>query len=326
MMRPVLVIAGSGRSGTTWVLDVIAQANHLRTIFEPLHPVAIPEAQRYAYRYIPENLEVPDLKEFLGRVFKGSLHSAWSDYRIRPHLLIPRKDTFRSFGNMYKLYRHWTRYSQQYWLYRKNLKNPHLIVKMIRANLMLGWLHRVFDARIVLVVRHPGAVVESKLRLGGSSWQSATLLDFYRKDQTLRLDYGDRYTGLLEQKLSLLEAHTLSWCIENQIPLEQARRNGYLVVFYEKLLTAGQEEWDRIVCGLGLHESPHTQFIKQPSQQASRYWHTNSANGTFATGWMERLGIQHLGEIDAVLRELGVSVYNAYDPMPYVVNDRKQST
>ena len=37
-MNDLLIIAGSGRSGTTWVLDAVAEANQLRTKFEPLGP------------------------------------------------------------------------------------------------------------------------------------------------------------------------------------------------------------------------------------------------------------------------------------------------
>jgi hypothetical protein len=48
---PIRIIAGSGRSGTTWVLDALAEANALRPVFEPLHPLAIPQARPFAYRY-----------------------------------------------------------------------------------------------------------------------------------------------------------------------------------------------------------------------------------------------------------------------------------
>jgi len=38
-MHGMKLIAGSGRSGTTWVLDALADANDLRPVFEPLHPM-----------------------------------------------------------------------------------------------------------------------------------------------------------------------------------------------------------------------------------------------------------------------------------------------
>ena len=46
------------------MLDAVAQANDLRTIFEPLHPFAIPEVRPYAYRYIPAECELPGLQNF----------------------------------------------------------------------------------------------------------------------------------------------------------------------------------------------------------------------------------------------------------------------
>ena len=62
-----LVIAGSGRSGTTWILDVLAEANNLRPVFEPLNPYGVNEARDFGNRYVRENANEPELKCFMER-------------------------------------------------------------------------------------------------------------------------------------------------------------------------------------------------------------------------------------------------------------------
>ena len=64
-----LVIAGSGRSGTTWVLDVIAKANNLRPVFEPLCQRGVVEARAFGRRYVRENAYEPELERFMAKVF-----------------------------------------------------------------------------------------------------------------------------------------------------------------------------------------------------------------------------------------------------------------
>ena len=46
------IILGSGRSGTTSVQDCLAQANHLRPIFEPLHEGESELGRRFAHRML----------------------------------------------------------------------------------------------------------------------------------------------------------------------------------------------------------------------------------------------------------------------------------
>ena len=55
MKNSPIIIAGSGRGGTTWILDSIAEANNLRTIFEPLNTVFVPAAKPFAYRYVRDD-------------------------------------------------------------------------------------------------------------------------------------------------------------------------------------------------------------------------------------------------------------------------------
>jgi len=78
-----LIIAGSGRSGTTWVLDVLAEANNLRPFFEPLNPDGVNEARNFG-NYVREKAYEPELKCFMEKVFTGKLNCLWPKTRIIP--------------------------------------------------------------------------------------------------------------------------------------------------------------------------------------------------------------------------------------------------
>ena len=308
------IIAGSGRSGTTWIQDVLAEVNQLRTVFEPLHPQAVTKALPFANRYIATGDEAAGLEDLLNQVFFGEFHSIWTDYRIRPRLLKPTLQRFSSPGNAYALFTEWRVAIERFIRFRQKINLPSVIVKVIRANLMLGWLREKYDARIVFVTRHPGAVVESKLRIGGTTWDPAPVLDHYRTPGVLG-EHENRYAALLAEDLGPAESHTLIWCIENQLPMEQAKEQGYLLVFYENLAKHGEREWKRIIDALGLKVSPYgSQIVERPSQQSAPKRSKQKRGG--GKLWHDRIATTELDAIDSILRATGVEAYSAYDPLP----------
>ena len=84
------VVAGFGRSGTTWIQDVLAASNELRAVFEPLHPDLIRGANQFAHAYRKSDDRDDDLQVFLDTYFSGDFHSLWADYRVRLDRLGPR--------------------------------------------------------------------------------------------------------------------------------------------------------------------------------------------------------------------------------------------
>ena len=307
------LIAGSGRSGTTWMLDVLAQVNGMRPIFEPLNPTAVPAAASFANQYIDPDDEMPELKQFLDGTFNGEFHSLWTDYRIRPPMLKPHLSTFFSPGKLKKLYLEWRSAGKRYLHYGAMIDNAPVLVKIIRGNLMLGWLRRQYDARIVFVVRHPGAVIESRLRINGPAWDPEPVLASYR-NRVLMGELADRYAALLGARLAPAETHTLIWCIENQFPMERAVADGYPVVFYEHLLADGRQQWQRIVDALAIERSPYGEkILSKPSQQSAL---GRLKRQKVKGSWIDRLTSSDGAAIQRILDATGVTAYHVSDPAP----------
>ena len=311
------VVAGYGRSGTTWVLDVLAQANRLRTIFEPLHPNAIPAAAPHAHQYLAVDDEDESLRQLFETFFHGNVHSIWADYRIRTGWLNPRLENLKSWRDFKAAASRFSRGKTYYQRYRGQRRRPERITKVIRANMMISWLRRNFDARIVFMMRHPAAVVLSQSS-SPRSWNPEVQLALYRQHTDLVARLGPGAQDLLSASLEHTAALTLAWCIENSIASAQCEESGVPVVYYERLLEYGLPEWQRVLDALGLDALPDEELVAKPSQQA---WGEHSRNPALVKryqAWMKRIDPATAGQIQAVLDACGVTMYRVDEPMPIV--------
>lgn len=319
-MKTPIVIAGSGRSGTTWILDALASENGLSTVFEPLHPIAVPSGKQFACRYVKQNDDAPELFLFMKKIFEGKFNSLWSSYRIRPdrlNIFTSHRGEDSRLKNVIKEYKKLFMHIRKY-----KLKKSHpIIVKFIRANLMLNWMSSRFDVKIVFVVRHPAAVVASRIQLmgkiKGKSWGLDNDLYLYLKDKRLFEDHLSSYLGMLDVfSLSRISQLTILWCIENIIPIIDAQKKGYYIVFYEDLVMEPEAQWGRISSAMGLKAIPSMYTIAKPSQQAPISMANHIYNEKQLTRWMKYFDQEQLDQIDSILQMFHLDLYSIHDPMP----------
>jgi hypothetical protein len=306
------LVAGSGRSGTTWVQDALASANGLRPVFEPLHPVVSGTGHRYAHRALGPADDCPELQGFLEAACAGRGNRLWTQYRRQRDWLFPSPRELVTLHSVARLGRRWARFVKEAPKLAVAAKKSQPIVKCIRANLMLGWLASKLGWKVVLIVRHPAAVIESELR---GSWDAAFEVDRFRKDSRLHELTRDRYRGLLESRMTHLEALATRWVVENQWPVEWAPAHGVTVVHYETLKSSPAVEWQRICAALGLERPPHLEVVRRPSQQSAP--RTSAAGaGVDQPRWLDALTAQQKAEISGVLERAGVEMYRMDDPRP----------
>jgi hypothetical protein len=207
--RSSVFLAGSGRSGTTWVSEILNHSNDYRLVFEPFHPGQIGVFRRKQYLRPDDRRE-----EYLGaakRVLTGGIRSSWTD-----------------------------RFNRKFVVRRR-------LIKEIRANLLLGWMHENFPGMpIVLLLRHPCAVVVSRLALG---WRDNL------SDATEQVELVEDFLGPMEDEIraarSAFERHVFSWCIENYVPLRQFGPGEVHLAFYENFVVHPGDEIRRLFTFLG---------------------------------------------------------------------------
>lgn len=322
-----VVIAGSGRSGTTWVLDVLATANNYKTVFEPLHPDVGMVSGKYAGKYIRADSKPSDIIKFMSSVLRGDISTVWTDYRVVSHRLRLSLRTFISPRAFIELcYRYKALFNNYRAFNRKNYNG--VAVKFIRANLMLGWLCSQYNTKTLFIIRHPGAIIESKIRLdaaavssglqhGASDWNPHVVLKQYLNDKALCDDYLSRYIdGLKIDAMSDLEVHVLNWCIENAPVLEVASRYNICISCYEDLLANGDTEWKRISDHLNLPLDLSTLNTSQPSQQASADFKKLDTVEEKLSRWMVRFNDEEKDSIEKILKLFNVNIYSAFECMP----------
>ena len=312
-MPGMRLIAGSGRSGTTWVQDALADANDLRPVFEPLHPWVSELGVKYSHKALSAAEEHPDLCQFIADVCAGRRNRLWTTYRRQYRLLFPPPAKLASRDGLAITYRLWMKFLKEFPQLHAASRRSVPLVKDIRANLMLGWLARKCDCRTVLILRHPGAVLESEMR---GRWSAGSVLDRFRSDARLHELTGGRYRKLLTRELSPVEALATRWVIENQWPVERASIDGVTVVHYERLKTSPETEWARMCRALELANVPSDAARARPSQQSAREGSAATQSSTRQPGWMERLTKEQIERIQDVLDEVGFTLYTMDYPEP----------
>ncbi len=266
--RSVAVI-GTARSGTTWLGDLLAAGLKARVVFEPFHPVHVPEAARFGlmpYR-APEDPDT-ELLEFCRLVFSGRLRNGWVDRQANRILPAGR------------------------------------VVKCVRANLIAAWLrHRLPEVPAALLVRHPAAVVLSRMEVG---WDPALDLGALLADARLGRDH---LAGHLDWARSLAteeERNALIWAIHYRVALRQRDpAAGVAVVFYEDLRADPDAGTRALFERLGRPgERVPGRYLRRPSSTARTHGVAGRAGAP--DRWPHRLGGERLGRVRAVVERLGL--------------------
>ena len=225
-------VAGSGRSGTTWVSGMINHRNGYRFVFEPFHPGKVRMLRHFRRK---QYLRPDDRREeYLGparSILTGELRSLWAD-RFNRRLVARRR-----------------------------------LIKDIRANLLLGWMRENFPGMpIVLLLRHPCAVVASRLALGWRDVLSETM-----EQEELVEDFLLPMEAEIRAARGGFERHLFSWCIENYVPLRQFGPGEIHLSFYEDFLARPEYELRRLFASLGeTFDGRVYHALKRPSPLSRR--------------------------------------------------------
>ncbi len=202
-IRRSIFLAGSGRSGTTWLSQVINHKGDFRYVFEPFNPREVVTFRHFRSK---QYLRPDDMREeFLEPArlaLTGGLRDLWTD-RFNARLIARRR-----------------------------------LIKDIRANLLLGWMRANFPGMpIILLLRHPCAVVASRLALGWRDNLSETM-----EQEDLVEDFLLPVEAEIRSASDDFERHLFLWCIDNYVPLMQFEPGEIHVCFYENLLVNPEEE------------------------------------------------------------------------------------
>ena len=275
-----MLVAGTARSGTVWLADMIASQISCRTLFEPFNPDLVPEYREFHYfQYMRPGSENKKLHAFAQSVFSGQIRNSWVDHQNE---------------RVFPKYR---------------------LVKEIRANLMLRWLHDNFPAvPIIFIMRHPCAVVLSRMQLG---WATDRDIDPFLSQPELVTDQLAPHLDTIRHARTEEEKHAVIWSVTNLVPLKQFQSDGFKIVFYEDLCTQPEVELTSVfkVLGKAYPKTDIGRITGRPSQTTRK----NSAIliGTDKVGsWKKSLEVSQIDNILRIVDAFGLSHLYGDSPLP----------
>ncbi|XAL98840.1 sulfotransferase [Phycisphaeraceae bacterium D3-23] len=279
-----VLVAGTGRGGTTWLSQLINHDHHYRLMFEPVMPDHVPMFEPLSRRpYLPRDETDDTWGQPLDRVFSGRLRNTWVD------------------------------------AHNSRLIARHRLVKDIRLNLALPWIAQRYPRMpIVWLLRHPCAVAYSKLKLG---WN--THLDLFLEDHRLMRDHLSPYRALLSSAAEPWDRHVLMWCVETLIPLRTLQPGETLPVSYEDLCDTPWTTLDGVFACLGRpyrrNVMEHALTLRSATHRTGSAVVTGADP---VAGWQRHVTPAQRRRAGDLLRAFGLdALYNAEDPRPRCAAD-----
>jgi hypothetical protein len=279
--RDSILLAGSGRSGTTWVSDIINYDNEYRYIFEPFHPRRVDFSKEFGHRkYIHPEKKDTKLREKFKYILNGGLRSSWSDY------------------------------------YNKKIFANKRLIKEIRINLCLKWIKNNFHKiPIVLLIRNPFPTSISK-----DKFNLHTDLNDYLIQEDLMNDHlkNFRHDIIKAKEASEFERNMFIWCIENYIPLKQLKKDEILVTFYENFCTKPEGEIKKTFNFIGkdFNESV-LKTLNKPSA-VSKNWSAINTGEDLTNSWKKKVTEDQIKRGKEILALFGMDNFYNDDSTPSI--------
>jgi len=278
--RSTVFLAGGGRSGTTWIAQILNYENTYRLMFEPFYPKEVPMCRSFGPAlYLRPDAVDPSRREIAGRVLAGRLKGGWVN-----------------------------QYNNKWYATRR-------IVKDIRANLFLKWLNVNFPGMPVIQLwRHPLATVASRMILG---WE--TYVDPYLSQPALVEDHLAGVAEEMRAATDPFDQQVFRWCVESYVPLRQFAAGEIHLAFYERFVTEPESAIAGIFRHIGrTYDEKALSVLTKPSTQTRRRKSAIVTGGNVLEQWREVISGDRVRRAVRILSLFGLDrIYNE-DTMPDV--------
>ena len=277
--RDSLVLAGTGRSGTTWISEVINYRNEYRLMDEPDRNGRIESFAHFnAIQYIRPDDDNPAYIEPLRLALTGRLRNDWAD-RFNTRIVATKR-----------------------------------LVKFIRASLYLKWLVNHFPGlRVALLLRHPCAVCLSQARL---DWE-IDLHDILLVQPQLMADFLEPFREQIAAADTLFEKRLWMWCVENYVALSQLQPGDVHLAFYEGFCEEPEREIEKLFTFYGKEWDPRIFEAMQKPSNSSKPDSAIITGKNRLDGWMKHITPDQRALADRMLRQFGLNeIYSVDSPRP----------
>lgn len=279
-----IFLGGSGRSGTTWLSEVINFDNRYRYLFEPFHPRYVPEWSGFPERpYFRATDQPPGALEITRRILSGKIRNRWVD------------------------------------AYNTRLVGRQRLLKDVRANMFLKWLSVNFpEVPIVFALRHPCAVVRSqeKYQLSQGSWPPD--LESLLAQPDLVEDHLEPFVPHIREacRMDLYDQLVFRWCIENYVPIRQFGDGRIHWLFYERACLEPETRIRELFSFIGRPWADGVlRVARRPSPMAAPDSSIRAGTGLI-DDWQQKLPPERIERTVEILSLFGLDRIYGTDPLP----------
>ncbi|PEN06502.1 hypothetical protein CRI93_09475 [Longimonas halophila] len=295
-VEDTIVVSGAPRSGTTWLAELLRELPSYKMLNEPLNissSALTKDIEGVQWRtYLEKGTSFPELHTALYRALTGDVDALWMwrFHSDRPSLM---------------LYEH--------------LSHQKLVVKIIRASRMLGWLSDSFPVRaIVHTFRHPCAVVASQMNYK-AVWSKASPPSAREMRDELGAGLPDKIWKEIQPATQYMRtaAGTLAlvWAIDALCVLQYPVHRPFVVTTYEDLLLDTKREVKRILDLINeLVPQNMLERFEVPSHSASQSLETGNVSKQLVK-WKDILSTDQIDEVLTITQQVGIEFYTE-QPMP----------
>ena len=271
-----IILAGMGRSGTTWAGSIINYDDSYRVLFEPFLPTKVKEAKGFEYiQYLDPGCNNVALANQARAILTGKVRNNWVDRENR------------------RLF------------YRRRM------LKDIRCNLMLGWLRKVANAPpIVLMIRHPLQVVSSWKKLG---WGKELIgkrsdLDIILSQKSFLKDFPILVEVMKNiDREDFIQHIVFLWCIYHFIPSEHLKKNAAYALHYESLLSDADNELARLFLYLDKPFNIAKLKEKIGKSSSTNFRKRNFAQDNTLNGWKDEFSTRQIQRSNDIIAQFGLN-------------------
>jgi len=275
-VKNTVLVAGVGRSGTTWLSDIINYKNDYRDMFEPFYNERVEMCRPLKNKlYLRRDEEGALVKLVFEKILSGKIRDRWCDSQ------------------------------------NKKIITSRRIIKDIRLNLALGWIKSKFpQIPIIFIMRNPFAVAISKIKLG---WDLD--MNEYLSQNALVEDCLSDKLEYLKSLETPFDRFMAQWCIENYIPLKQLNEEEFKFVFYENICITPSTELRAIFDYLGKDFTDDVlKTMKRPSS-VSRSDSAIKSEADLVSSWKKHcsdedyksgLSVLHKFSMDKIYDDMGI--------------------
>lgn len=279
--EPPLIIAGSPRSGTTWLTGVIARQSRGLLVDEPLFQTkSHVQAAGFTWRTC---IRPGERRARARALFEGILSGS---------LVSPGEILGNSIVH--------------------TIRSRRIVVKSVRATRLLGWLHEAFpEVRVVVLVRHPCAVVSSQMR----HEHFPAVHEVPEFDREYVTNWLSDLRPWLDSLSSELEYRALTWALDQHAYLSLENNSPHCRhLYYERLVEGGWPVLARELSRLGVtSQDPPGLLLRRSSREAKSFSvdHESASVEERLAVWKNRLSPLQIERVLSVVQRVGIRGYGS---------------